>query len=337
MQTPPTPIHHPHYYCTLLRPPLLLASPIKFEQSLCFILTKMSRLLFSFSLFLFFFFFFFFPFINAQPSPGYYPSSRFRPIEFYKGYNNLWGPQHQSVSQDQSSLTIWLDRSSGSGFKSIRPYRNGYFAASVKLQAGYTAGVNTAFYLSNNEAHPGDHDEVDMEFLGTIPGEPYTLQTNVYVRGSGDGRIIGREVRFHLWFDPTADFHRYAILWNPDEIMFFVDDVPIRRYERKSEALFPDRPMWVYGSIWDASSWATDDGRYRADYRYQPFVAHFTGFMIGGCTAFAPESCRPVPASPAGSGLSPQQFTAMQWAQNNYMVYNYCQDYKRDRSLTPEC
>ncbi|RRT45162.1 hypothetical protein BHM03_00043662 [Ensete ventricosum] len=157
---------------------------------------------------------------NAQqPSPGYPLSSKIRASRFYQGYRNLWGPQHQSVSRDQSSVTVWLDRSSGSGFKSIRPYRNGYFGASVKLQSGYTAGVNTAFYLSNNEAHPGFHDEVDIEFLGTTPGKPYTLQTNVYVRGSGDGRVIGREMRFHLWFDPTAAFHHYAILWNPDEIM----------------------------------------------------------------------------------------------------------------------
>ncbi|KAG0460489.1 hypothetical protein HPP92_020399 [Vanilla planifolia] len=198
---------------------------------------------------------------NAQPSPGYYPNLRFRPVRFYHGFTNLWGPQHQWVSGDQSSVTIWLDRNSGSGFKSIRAFRNGYFAASIKLQRGYTAGVITAFYLSNNEAHPGFHDEVDMEFLGTTPGEPYTLQTNVYVRGSGDGRIIGREMKFHLWFDPTANFHSYAILWNQMELIFFVDDVPIRRYARWSAATFPRRPMWVYGSIWDASSWATDDGK----------------------------------------------------------------------------
>ncbi|KAJ3678673.1 hypothetical protein LUZ60_002476 [Juncus effusus] len=274
---------------------------------------------------------------NAQPSPGYYPSSRVRELGFYREYNTLWGPQHQTVSPDQKSLTVWLDSTSGSGFKSKRPYRNGYFGASIKLQAGYTAGVNTNIYLSNNEAHPGNHDEVDIEFLGTIPGEPYTLQTNVYVRGSGDGRIIGREMRFHLWFDPTADFHHYAILWNPDEIIFFVDDIPIRQYQRKIESTFPNRPMWVYGSIWDASAWATDGGRYKADYKYQPFVAHYTRFGISGCTAFSPSGCRPVPASPSGSGLSSQQYAAMRWAQSNHMVYYYCQDYSRDRSLTPEC
>lgn len=73
--------------------------------------------------------------------------------------------------------------------------------------------------LSNSEAHPGYHDEVDIEFLGTTFGKPYTLQTNVYIRGSGDGKIIGREMKFHLWFNPTKRFHHYAILWSPKEIM----------------------------------------------------------------------------------------------------------------------
>jgi len=191
--------------------------------------------------------------------------------------------------------------------------------------------------LSNNEAHPGFHDEIDMEFLGTIPGEPYTLQTNVYVRGSGDGRIVGREMRFHLWFDPTAGYHTYAILWNPDAITFFVDDVPVRRYERRAELTFPDRPMWMYGSIWDASDWATDDGRHRADYRYQPFVARLDRFVVAGCSVNATPACRPVPASPAGAGLKAQQYAAMRWAQREHMVYYYCNDFRRDHSLTPEC
>ncbi|PIN10304.1 Xyloglucan:xyloglucosyl transferase [Handroanthus impetiginosus] len=279
------------------------------------------------------------PLANAgqyPPSPGFYPSTRFRSMSFYQGYRNLWGPGHQSV--DNNGITIWLDRNSGSGFKSVKPFRSGYFGASIKLQPGYTAGVITAFYLSNNEAHPGFHDEVDIEFLGTTFGKPYTLQTNVYVRGSGDGRIIGREMKFHLWFDPTQNFHHYAILWSPKEIIFFVDDVPIRRYPRKSVATFPLRPMWAYGSIWDASSWATEDGKYKADYRYQPFVGKFTNFKASGCTSYAPAWCRPVSASPYRSGLlSGQQLRAMRWVQSHYMVYDYCKDYKRDHSLTPEC
>jgi xyloglucan:xyloglucosyl transferase len=264
----------------------------------------------------------------------------FRPLGFSEAYRTLWGAQHQTLSPDGKSLTLWMDSSSGSGFKSARAYRNGYFGASVRVQPGYTAGVNTAFYLSNSEEYPGHHDEIDMELLGTVPGEPYTLQTNVYVRGSGDGTIVGREMRFHLWFDPTADFHHYAIIWNPDQILFLVDDVPVRRYERKAEATFPDREMWAYGSIWDASDWATDGGRYRADYRYQPFVSRFAGLRVGGCAADASADCQPVPASPAAPGtaaISAQQEAAMRWAQRNSMVYYYCLDSTRDRALYPEC
>ncbi|KAK9279889.1 hypothetical protein L1049_013572 [Liquidambar formosana] len=276
---------------------------------------------------------------NAQggpPSPGYYPNSKFGSIDFNQGFRNLWGPQHQSL--DQGQLTIWLDSTSGSGFKSLKPYRSGYYSADIKLQSGYTAGVITSFYLSNNEDYPGHHDEIDIEFLGTTLDKPYTLQTNVYIRGTGDGNIIGREMKFHLWFDPTQDFHNYAILWSPNEIIFLVDDVPIRRYPRKSDATFPSRPMWLYGSIWDASSWATEDGKYKADYSYQPFIGRYKSFKQVGCTTDGPASCRPPSVSPSSSsGLSQQQYSAMDWVQKNYLVYDYCSDPKRDHSQIPEC
>jgi len=121
-------------------------------------------------------------------------------------------------------------------------------------------------------------------------------------------------------------------------IRFLVDDIPIRRYPRKSAETFPLRPMWLYGSIWDASSWATEDGKYKADYRYQPFVAKYTNFKVGGCSAYASRWCRLASASPYRSGgLTRRQYWTMRWVQKYHMVYNYCQDPKRDHRLTPEC
>ncbi|MBA0809561.1 hypothetical protein Gohar_025205 [Gossypium harknessii] len=96
--------------------------------------------------------------------------------------------------------------------------------------------------------------------------------------------------------------------------------------------------MWVYGSIWDASSWATEDGKYKADYNYQPFVAKYTNFKASGCSAYAPAWCHPVSASLFRSGgLTRQQRRAMRWVQRYHMVYNYCRDPKRNHALTPEC
>ncbi|KAH9288538.1 hypothetical protein KI387_032655 [Taxus chinensis] len=268
-------------------------------------------------------------------------TSKFQTMKFYSGYSNLWGPEHQEVSQDQSSTTIWLDSSSGSGFKSLQAYKSGFFSAAIKLQAGYTAGVIAALYLSNSQQYPGHHDEIDMEFLGTIPGKPYTLQTNIYISGSGDGQVLtGRELKFHLWFDPTEDFHNYSILWTPSHIIFYVDNIAIRKYPRRVSSTFPQRPLWVYGSIWDASSWATENGKYKADYRYQPFVAKFSKFIVSGCPA-QDSTCSAEFSSSLIStgtgGLTSEERTTMKRIQRNYLVYNYCKDYGRYPHRLPEC
>lgn len=70
-------------------------------------------------------------------------------------------------------------------------------------------------YLLWQLSSGGDkHNEFDFEFLGNTSGEPYLVQTNLYIDGVGN-----REQRIDLWFDPTADFHTYAILWNPKHIV----------------------------------------------------------------------------------------------------------------------
>ncbi|KAM1265648.1 hypothetical protein ACFX2J_035313 [Malus domestica] len=84
----------------------------------------------------------------------------------------------------------------------------------LKLPSSHSPGVVTTFYLTSHpDNKPGNHDELDFEFLGT-DGPNYTLQTNIFANDNGE-----REQRLHLRFDPTEDFHNYGILWNYRQVV----------------------------------------------------------------------------------------------------------------------
>lgn len=276
------------------------------------------------------------------PLPSNSVTSYFKTMAFDESYSNLWGAGHQNVSQDGKAVTLKIDRYSGSGFKSKQAYLYGFFNAALKLQAGYTAGIVTTFYLSNGQVYPDRHDELDFEFLGTIPGEPYKLHTNIYGNGTGDGNIpsrVGREQQFHLWFDPTQDFHNYSILWTPQHIMFLVDSIPIRQFPKQKsvESQYPSKPMSIYATLWDASDWATDGGKYRANYTYEPFLSTYSNLIISGCTS-EQRDCKPDYLDQLISPtLSTDQKEALDFVRKNYMTYDYCQDVYRYPKGLPEC
>ncbi|KAK4746490.1 hypothetical protein SAY87_012802 [Trapa incisa] len=270
-------------------------------------------------------------------------------VPFSDGFRHLFGESNCAPSVDGRGVRLLLDRFTGAGFTSSDMYRHGFYSAKIKLPSDYTAGVVVAFYTSNGDVFEKTHDELDIEFLGNIRGKKWRFQTNVYGNGSTHR---GREERYTLWFDPTEDFHRYSILWTPDIIIFYVDEVPIRQI-KKVEAMggdYPSKPMSLYATIWDASDWATSGGRFKVNYKYAPFTAHFTDLSLEGCpvdpailrssSADVAPACSAVAtslASKAYSVLTPTRRAAMNRFRQRYMYYYYCYDSIRYPVPPPEC
>ncbi|MBA0798142.1 hypothetical protein Gohar_008765 [Gossypium harknessii] len=261
---------------------------------------------------------------------------------FHNDFDITWGDGRGKIVNNREVLTLSLDKASGSGFQSKNEYLFGKIDMQLKLVPGNSAGTVTAYYLSSKGS---TWDEIDFEFLGNLSGDPYILHTNVFSQGKGN-----REQQFYLWFDPTADFHTYSILWNPQRIIFSVDGTPIREFKNMESLGVPfpkNQPMRIYSSLWNADDWATRGGLVKTDWTQAPFTASYRNFNADACVwSNGASSCKsntsPSSASTNRAWFSQEMDSAkqqrLQWVQKNYMIYNYCNDAKRfPQGLPPEC
>ncbi|XVF34876.1 hypothetical protein REPUB_Repub18cG0096200 [Reevesia pubescens] len=260
---------------------------------------------------------------------------------FFKSMYINWGSHHATFASNGEDLQLVLDQTSGSAVKSKRAFLFGSIEMLIKLVPGNSAGTVTAYYLSST----GDkHDEIDYEFLGNVSGQPFTIHTNIYTQGKGN-----REQQFQPWFDPTADFHNYTIHWNPTEVVWYIDNLPIRvfrNYENEGIAFPNKQGMRVQSSLWNADNWATRGGLVKIDWKSAPFIARLRRFRARACKWDGPVSINQCasksPAnwwtSPTYSQLSSSKIGQMKWIRDNFMIYDYCKDTKRfNGQMPPEC
>ncbi|KAM7276663.1 hypothetical protein ACFE04_018529 [Oxalis oulophora] len=107
--------------------------------------------------------------------------------EFWQGFTQLFGDDNLLLHKDGKLVHLTLNERTCSGFVSQDLYFHGFFSASIKLPADYTAGVGVAFYMSNGDMFEKNHDEIDFQFLVNIRGKDWRIQTNIY----GNGRTVG--------------------------------------------------------------------------------------------------------------------------------------------------
>eukprot|EP00475_Leptophrys_vorax_P016526 TRINITY_DN22978_c0_g1_i1.p1 TRINITY_DN22978_c0_g1~~TRINITY_DN22978_c0_g1_i1.p1 ORF type:complete len:326 (-),score=13.00 TRINITY_DN22978_c0_g1_i1:930-1829(-) len=179
------------------------------------------------------------------------------------------------------TVTLTAAKGKMGSFQSQSYFQYGAFSVKIKLPPGYSGGLIPCIYLMSGEnlSYRDPHDEMDFEFLGWNKPTGIKIHTNLiatnwtYVE------------QYKFAFDPSADYHKYTMVYSKDYAMWLIDDSPIRITYREPGKPFPKLPMKVMGSIWDASYWLP----FNADYSKGNVTVKFRRFDLkDACRAPSP-------------------------------------------------
>lgn len=129
-------------------------------------------------------------------------------------------------------------------------YLFGKFEAVIR--ASNVPGVVTGFFLHRNSPR----QEIDIEIAGNRPNR---LLVNVFYNPGGEGANFDYGYRgtpgyIELGFDASKASHRFTIEWNPCEISWLVDGLPVHRRAIWDPTPIPHLPMALHVNIWPSRS-----------------------------------------------------------------------------------
>ena len=118
--------------------------------------------------------------------------------------------------------------------------------ADTPFPRGVVGGI---FLYALDENSDTIHNEIDFEIMGN---RPYQIQTNIY---GNENLGAGHPVFCYLPSGTITDYHKYQILWLPNQVLWFIDDILVETDINMSP--LPTGPMYLHINMWAPSSdWA---------------------------------------------------------------------------------
>lgn len=181
---------------------------------------------------------------------------------------NRWSEKAISFQQKKMRITLSKTKRHSDGLhyqsgelRSNRFY--GYGCFDIEMKPIATSGVVSSFFLfagpyDRNRASNGQHNEIDIEFLGNNTN---LLQVNFWT--NDDDYLNDHATLIYLDFDASLDFHHYRIVWAPNYIQWFVDHQLVHQVFNDYRDPIPsasDSQLKVMTNVWltspDISQWA---------------------------------------------------------------------------------
>uniref|UniRef100_A0A5B6YTH0 Xyloglucan endotransglucosylase/hydrolase n=1 Tax=Davidia involucrata TaxID=16924 RepID=A0A5B6YTH0_DAVIN len=230
---------------------------------------------------------------------------------FLKDFDIIDGHENAKILNNGQLSIATLGPGSGTAFASQKDYLFGKFDIQLKFDPKNTALVNFNYYLTTRGATP----EILMNITGAERGDRFILETGFAPENK-------KEQRIYLWFDPRANFHTYSILWNSEQIIFYVDDTPIRVFKnlKSPDVPFPTYyPMQVSFDIWNNN----------VPEKKAPLTATLRNFSADACVWSSQSSRCNSLGTWRSQMLDFHGINKLKWVQRKFMIYNYCADKAR--------
>jgi beta-glucanase (GH16 family) len=192
-----------------------------------------------------------------------YNSSLWNDTVWYESPNST-----TNYTTENGSLKIWPQRDASGKFfnrtidtdgKYYQTY--GYFEIEAKLP--YGKGTWPAFWLLNHDDPAPARPEIDILEAyaggGTSSGwsdsnlHPTTFASTVWPTGIDSAPAAGSKAFANLG-DLSADYHKYAVKWEPNKITFYFDGK-----EMYSVNASMDKRMYILLDLWYGSASGTPD------------------------------------------------------------------------------
>ncbi len=196
----------------------------------------------------------------------------------FPGNLATFGPDAIEHGPEGAMITLSASGMGGRPFRSgalssARRFLHGRFE--IEMRAARGEGVVTGFFLHRS----APRQEIDVEITGN---EPRRVLFNVYFNPGNEGTELdygyrGSPCAIELGFDASADFHRYAVEWDPDRIRWFVDDVLVHDRGSWNPTPVPHLPMTLHANLWSPSSVELAGA---ADVRLLPTTASFRNVKV---------------------------------------------------------
>ncbi|MDZ7372827.1 MAG: family 16 glycosylhydrolase [candidate division KSB1 bacterium] len=144
-------------------------------------------------------------------------------------------------------VLTWAKDYRGAELRTRESYLYGRFE--VRMKAAWGSGLLSSFFTYNDVDPNSRWNEIDIEILGRYPDD---VQFNIIP----PDRLNHVHHQF-VPFDPSLDFHVYAIEWTDHYVAWFVDGVEVHR-QTGTHVLALNRPQKIMMNIWQPAyvDWA---------------------------------------------------------------------------------